>query len=588
MPAMTTGTALRTLSLGISSALLVAGCTKPFQPETQEALRARLIESHRAYLEATAAGPVIEVTRPASVVEEELIREGRIDELDEISGVKAYVGEPADVGTDLSGRASSPTVIMGLRDVISQAVQQNLDVQVVRLRPAIAQTQLTQAEAAFDAVAFATFEWNKLDTPQLTGAVPGLTGNAQENSWTLTTGIRKPLTTGGVLVAQTGLSRQNRDPSLFNVDKFYNTDVTLSLQQPLLRNFGSDVALAEIGLARNATKSELQTLRDALLVTALNAETAYWNLYFAQQRLLIQLRLLERTIEDRDRLQARREFDAAPVQITEANSFVELRRAEVIRARQDFRNASDTLKQLIQSKDLPVAGEELIVPGDVPVDAPLAFSLLDAVTTALQNRPELVTALLQIDDASIRQKVADNQRLPLLNLTATTRFNGVAPDADDSYDRLSDVDFIDYILGVEFEQPIGNRAAEAAYRQRLLERRGAVLNYQRQARDVVVEVKDSLRGMITAYELIGATRAARRAAADNLRAINEQEKAGVQLTPEFINLKLQSQERLADAETQEVQALADYNRAVAAMYRSMGTLLQRNGIQFDPDAATVD
>ena len=97
----------------------------------------------------------------------------------------------------------------------------------------------------------------------------------------------------------------------------------------------------------------------------------------------------------------------------------------------------------------------------------------------------------------------------------------------------------------------------------------------------MLDVKVALRNMQTSYELIGATRAARRAAADNLRAIEVQEASGVALTPQFlINQKLSTQERLADAEVQEASALSDYHNAIAALYQSAGTLLERNHIEF--------
>jgi outer membrane protein len=160
--------------------------------------------------------------------------------------------------------------------------------------------------------------------------------------------------------------------------------------------------------------------------------------------------------------------------------------------------------------------------------------------------------------------------------------NGVAiGNGQSAYSDLGDGDFIDYILGAQFEMPIGNRRAEGLYRQRQIERRASALVYQRQAQDVVLEVKVALRNVQTSYELIGATRAARRAAADNLRALEVQEASGVALTPQFlINQKLSAQERLADAEVQEARALTDYHNSIAALYQSVGTILERNHIEF--------
>ena len=206
------------------------------------------------------------------------------------------------------------------------------------------------------------------------------------------------------------------------------------------------------------------------------------------------------------------------------------------------------------------------------------------MTTALRQRPSLEQALLQIKDASIRQRVADNQRLPLLDLRATVAANGLDPDSGaGALDEAGERNFIDYVIGATFEQPIGNRAAEANYRQRRLARRQSVLQYRDQAQQVVLDVKNALRELVRTYELIGSNRAARRAAADSLRAIEQQEEAGAALTPEFLlDLKLQTQQRLAQAEIDEARALSDYNAAIARLYRAMGTLLDRNGIEFAP------
>src|SRR5690606_33935326 len=138
-------------------------------------------------------------------------------------------------------------------------------------------------------------------------------------------------------------------------NSYYTANLMASITQPLLRNFGSDVTLAEIELASNNRDRSVETLRITLLDTALETERAFWNLVLARQQLLIQTRLLERTIADRDQIKARVNYDASPVRITEANSFVERRRADVIRARQAVRVASDTLKRLINDPELSVA-----------------------------------------------------------------------------------------------------------------------------------------------------------------------------------------------------------------------------------------
>lgn len=570
-------------------ALIGASCTGPLERSAEEELREQLLSTSRSYIQAVQGGPQIELSREPSDVEAQLTDQRRA-ELDSLSGPASYVQEPLELGNDLMGEAETRSITLSLQQAVRIAVENNLKVQEARLRPAISQARLTQAQAVFDAVYFAELNLHKLDTPQpaLVAGIGRLGPPSLTDDRSLNTGIRKPLTTGGQVTVSTGFSRNSSTPTVFAEDPHYEANALVSLSQPLLRNFGSDVNRAQILLSQNARRSSLEELRDNLLTTVNDVEKAYWDLVFTRQQLLVALRQLERAIETRRPLLERREFDVSPVQLTQANATVEERRAEVIRLRQQVRTQSDQLKQLLHSPELPLSDEVMIQPADLPTDLPVQFNLLDAVTTALQRRPELQQALLTIHDASIRQRVADNQRLPLLNLAATTRFNGVGSNIGESYDTVGEGDFIDYILSAQFEAPIGNRAAQALYREQQIARETSVIQYQAAAERAVLEVKQALRSLISTYELIGATRAARRAAADNLRALEEQEKAGQALTPEFLDLKFRRQDSLAEAETAEARALTDYNTAIAAMYRATGTLLERCGIELaDPESPAI-
>ncbi len=564
----------------VAAAALAAGaCSSPTSLQMEGELRDRLLGVGREYTAAVENAPVIAVSRAPSAVEADLTPQ-RQAELDKLSGPESYGPEHFDLGPDLTGQTHSPTVQMSLRTVIHKTLQNNLNLRIARMVPSIDDQQITQAEAVFDAVFFANVDYQKLDTPRFAsvGAIGFLGNDLRSTNTSVQAGVRKLLATGAQVSAQYTLNYQHSTPSSFAVKSIYTPSVMLTIEQPLLRNFGSDVNRAQIELARSTKRQDLEDLRNQLLQACLTAERAYWDLVFARQQLQIRVRLLERTIRDREHIKQREIIDATPQAITQANSTVESRRADVIRARQAVRQASDNLKRLMNDEDLPLSGETLIAPLDVPVDAPVQLSLLDGVTNALQHRPELRSALLQIDDASLRQRVADNQRLPLLNLSASVRANGL--DQDPAF--IGDLNYIDYIIGAQFEAPLGNRAAEAVYEQRRIERRAAVINYRNQAQQAVLEVKNAMREVFTTYELIGAERSARRAAAENVRALEAQETAGAAMTPDFLDLKLRRQEALATAELREAQAIADYNVAIANYYLAMGTLLERNQVEFEP------
>ena len=574
---------LRLFLMAPGLGLLAAGCISPLERTIEDALREQVKSSQQMYKEVLADSPMIEVTRRPSEVELDLTPERRA-ELDQIGGPKAYEGAVLDVGTDLMGGPTTKTVRLSLREAVQMAARNNLDVKVARIQPAIRQTQITQAEAVFDAIYFADFDFAKLDTPlPPTGIGLGNFGTVQEDTRTLVTGIRKTLTTGGQVTLSTLMERSDRNPSFFAVNTHYNANILLSLTQPLLRGFGEDVTRAQILLTHNARASDVELLRTELLSVLSATESAYWNLVLARYSLLFEQRLLERTIVDRDKIEKRLGHDATPVEFTQANSLVQSVRGDVIRSTNQVRRRSDELKRQINSPDLNLADETLLLPIETPTDLPIKYNLLDAITTALQHRPEIQRALLNINDASIRQRVADNARLPQLDLAATIRYNGFGANVGDAQDFMDDGDFIDYLLSLQFEVPIGNRGPQALLRQRQLERSTSVEVYKNIQQQIVLDVKIALRIVIDAFKLIDAERGSRLAAADNLRALDERERAGEAQTPDFIDRRLRSLQALRDTEVSEIKSLTTYQIAISQLYQAMGTLLERNGIDFSSE-----
>jgi hypothetical protein len=75
-----------------------------------------------------------------------------------------------------------------------------------------------------------------------------------------------------------------------------------------------------------------------------------------------------------------------------------------------------------------------------------------------------------------------------------------------------------------------------------------------------------------------ATRQARFAQADALLALQQREDNGEALTPTFVQLKLDTQANLANAQRAESSALTNYNLAIVNLERTKGTLLRYNNI----------
>ena len=570
---------------------LVAGCRSPLEQRSDAALGDSILRSVRRELaEPEKFSMPLETTRESGVdrleIRDDLLEQIKRDydpstyflEGDERNAATAARRiEQIDelIGPDLM-RRDTKIVAIGLRRVIRSAVEHNLAVEEARLEPAISEAGVVEAEAAFDWVFFSNTVWNDVDQP---GPGPGFLGLDQlvtgNQTVTQTTGVRRPLTTGGELSLQQELDYLDTRSSGFGAintpDPNSTVTYTLGIDQPLLRGFGSDVNLAQVRLNRNDERRSIEGLRQRLIDTVTDAENAYWDLVRAHRELVIAARVLRRGEATADDIKARRET----------------RRSDVITARNQLRRASDALKLIVNDPGLPVGSEVLLVPADDPVDEPVSYSLADSITTAIGERPDLDLATLAIDDASINEVVADNLRLPDLTAAADLELTGFDAAFSGAFSNVLESEFINnFTLSLLFEQPIGNRAAEAGSRRARLQRILSVVSYRRAVQNAVLEVKNAIDDVVTNYRLIEQARISRLAAGESVRSLLvEKELTDRGYTVERLEVELGRQDALAAAERTEVQALVDYNRAIAELHRAMGTTLTRNRIDFVvPDA----
>lgn len=568
----------RTARLGAAAlALFAGGCATPFESETGEELRRSVLDSIRGEMADTTARELRADVEPIDLPQE------RLDQLNTMAGPTSYSSEDLpEMGSDLTGNAPAGTRI-SLSDAVNAAVRYNLRLRDVSFSPALSAEQLVQAESVFDWVFFADARWSALDEPQIGTSFGSGRANVRDDL-AFSAGFRKQLTTGGELTfSQSETYSDISSPGVtFVPDPSHAVGFSARIDQPLLRGFGREVTLAEVRLAENAERIAVQQLRDQLITTVTETERAYWNLQAAYRTLLVRQRLLARGEDVRRRIEARIDLDATPAAVFDARSQVEFRRAAMIRATNDLRQASDALKVLINDPAYPIESEVLLLPADAPMISPVTLSYFDAVTTALERRPEIEQAILTINDASIRVAVADNGRMPALNLAAQANFDGLAENLGDALDDQFGGDFASYIVSLTFEQAIGNRGPDAFFRQRQIERLRAMNTYRVAVQTVLLEVKTALRNLETNYQLIEQTKIARLAATENLRTLEVQGETIRGFTPEFLDLQFTRQRALAEAELEEIRALTDYNIGLAEYYAATGAALARRGLRVAP------
>jgi outer membrane protein len=481
-----------------------------------------------------------------------------------------------------------PSVRLSLQEVIQRTVANNQDAKVAGYEPAIEETRVIEADARFDPAFFSslTFTDEQILSPtggQNASAIDPFNPSGFE-SLRAQVGIRQLSSSGGQYELSYGSQRIRRaegfSDTLGGVNPYYLNELLLRVTQPLLRDFGSEINRARITIARNNQRISTLEFRRVLEEQVATTEQAYWELVRAASDVRIQENLLAETIRTADILQARliAGADVTRVQTSQAEAAVASREAVLVRARSRVKDLSDEIKRRMGDPAYPLASPVVILPASAPLVEPLTFDPAEQFDTALRYRLELGQQQIRIDSAGIAMDVAQNNRLPQLNLVGQVSFQDAGAEFGDAVEEQSELRDPTGSIGFEFEIPFGNRLALAVLRRAQLQRSQAIQQYALLIQDVEQDISVSLREVETTWEEITKRRNAVFQSADSLRAIQQRREADEPLSPTFVQLELDSQQTLANAQLEEAQAISNYNTAILRLERSKGMLLRYNNI----------
>jgi outer membrane protein TolC len=497
-------------------------------------------------------------------------------------GERLPMTRPA-TGASLSEDTPLP---MTLQEIVQRAVNNSLEIRVAGYDPAINSNRVIEAEAAFDPILFFNPSYERRNQMNA-GVQPSIFSPAYyENyseAWRVGGGVKQDLQSGGQAALQYTTTHNYGNPAGTIINPYFENELRFELTQPLLRNFGSEVNTARITISRNDQRISILDFRSKVEETLFTIEQTYWQLVAAMDSVRIQEELLNQTIGTAELLVNRGVADVTRVQTSQANQAIQSRRAQLLRLKAQVRDLSDRLKQLMNDPTIPVSDPRLIIPASAPVSTPLRFDLKDLIDSALEHRLELAQQALRVDSESVRSRVSQNNLLPRLDLQGAVGAQGVGSRFGSAANAQDDFDHMSYTLGLQFEIPIGNRSARAIHQRIQLGRLQAISRYRQIIDQVALEVKTALRNVRTSWEEMTATRQARLAAADTLEAIVLRERNNEPLTPTFVQLKLDTQARVAEAARAESESIANYNIAVAQLERAKGTLLRYDNVLLEED-----
>ncbi len=494
--------------------------------------------------------------------------------------------EPVTAETDQD--VNNPRALqLSLDEAIRTSMQRNLGVQLQAFDYQEAGYSLRGSYGIYDALATALLQESSQEN-----AVSSTIESSAGRSHTLNLGVQQSLPTGGGYSVGIDNSRSTSAGGVSTVSPRYSPSINFSLSQPLLRNFGIDVNRRGITIARNTLGISHEAFRTQLMNTAVDVEQAYLTLAYTRRAVDVVKDSLFLARDQARITQIRIDVGAAaPLEILDPRVTIATTEEQLINATANVRTAEDSLRQLLNLD--PTEWDRPIIPTD-PVDyKPLTINVEDAVSRALELRPELRQDALSTDTRRVQYLYSRNQTLPQVDLDVNYGLAGLAGNAAEidpitgvptgrieriPYGRglrqIFEGDFPSWTVGFNIGVPITNIGARSEAKRAELDYRQSQLQQVQTKQTIMVDVRGAAREVDTAARSIVATRAARDAAERNVEAERRRYENG--MTTNFQVLTIQ--QRLSDARIRELNALIGYNQAVARYHRAVGDVLEVRGI----------
>jgi outer membrane protein TolC len=464
---------------------------------------------------------------------------------------------------------------LSITDAVQLALEQNADLEVVRLDPQIQDFAIAQARSNWLPNVNSSFRGYSQDSPPSSFVSLGQA---------VTTDTNQQYVVGMGGLTRWGASyNANWNNTRFTTNgfTFFSPQLTSNFQasytQPLLRNFRIDNVRQQLQVTRkNREISDVQ-VRQSVAATTRSVKNAYWDLVFARSSLEVQrlsLDLAQRSLKEN---RARVEIGTmAPIDIVQAEAEVAQREESVIVAEAAIERAEDRVRSLVYNRHDPAQWATRLVPTDAATFQAVPADLDSAVRTALDSRTDLQQSLKSIEANDVTIRFFRNQLLPDVSATVDYQAAGLAGTQliregsfgpvigqtgrpwSDALRNVVSSDFPTWTLTVQASYNLGFNNAEASLARARVQQQQAQGQLESNKIRVATEVRDAARTMLANGKRVEATRSSRVLAERRLEAEEKKFQAG--MTTNFF--VLQAQRDLNQARNNELQALIDHVKSV--------------------------
>ena len=544
----------------------------------------------------------------------------------------ATVGKPASVYTPSNlnrvGVQTAQPIPLSLNDAIRRALENNNDIEISRGDVRFQEQQIRAILGVYDPVFTVQPNFQRNSTTgsdgtndfrvssDLTGLIRRGGGNysAFFNNFRTENAFSQAQTSSGALTGGGGGS-----------SALFSTSLGFNYNQPLLRNFRIDNNRRNITIARRRLEQTDTDFRLRATDTLTAVQRTYWDFVFALRNQQNQVANVNLARENLRVIEARIEAGAAaPLARAEVATELANREGELLLTTQQVSINENNLKQLVLRDPNAFEWSQSFVPTDIPTVSLSPVSLETALKDATDNRFELKRLRLQREINQTDIRFFRNQTKPQLDFNGTFSLDGLSrggvttsstlipqflgndeilrqrlntllppaqqiPNPDVAIAGVSSFlaggfnrsflnifrgDAPNFLLGVTFSFPFGNRTAKANLAGARIQEDQLLAQTRGQEQIVIVEVRNAVQAVETTRQRVLTARRARESAEIQLEGERRLFDAGRSTT----FLLFQRENALTNARNAEIRAETDHNKALADLQRSTSTAFRDNNI----------
>lgn len=464
-------------------------------------------------------------------------------------------------------------VTLNLQTCITQALAHNLNLKLERYNPQLRQLDVANTQATFGLTAGAESSVNQALKPATASFIEGAS-ILRQNGQSYNFFIKQNLATGGNIQLRFENSISDSNSTRVDLNPAITPRLLLNVQQPLLRNAWN--GFRQLQLAENNHLAARFTLKARAMDTVTDVQQAYWDLVLYHERFKVWEESYKIT---QTLLQMNQEKEKAGfmsrIDLLQTEARLASLDGNIQEAQRQLQNGEDRLKRLLNpEQNNHVRWQQRIQVQDKPAFTPVTGTFAASLAMAQKQRPDLQALQLTLSNALIQQEIAAQNQQIELNLRGNAGLESLANYYPGALSQLFSFQTYFVGLGLSLEMPVIGNTYDIAWQQARvqLERQQTALTLAQQ--QLVLELRQALRNLDLTAKRVAAAQRARELNAEQLKA--QTEKLNLGLATNFQVIQFQNDYQ--QASLNEIDATIDYINAVNALYKTEGTLLEKNGI----------